>query len=122
MSRPQPGTAKHDVEDRVVRTEPHVQAHVQSVLACDEVAKSGAAGGDCLVRVLLPRIAARDTRAAEADQAEAGMQLPAQFNLNFRRLVALVAQSLHAPQPDVRSQIERRPVRAALSGGARREK
>ena len=47
--RPQPLCAEYDIQHGVVRTEGHVQAHVQSVRTRKQVTESRAAGGDSLV-------------------------------------------------------------------------
>ena len=81
---------------------------MQAELARKEVAEAHALGEGVLLAVEAFEVRPGDAGAAEADEAEAGMELPAQLELARGRVLALVAQRRDAAQRDVGPRVERR--------------
>ena len=111
-SGPEPGVADHEVDGGGAGAVGDVDAGVQPELARQLVAKAEAAAGDVLAHdfIVAPAGAGR-TDTAEADDAPALVELPAQLGLRRRRLLTLIAHRRHAAQRDEGPQEERRARR-----------
>src|SRR4029079_8717200 len=111
VSRPEPGIAHHKIHCGRPWAVRHIDAGVQSVLACQLVANAQASAADILRGGGGLPIGSSRAGAAEGNDAPAAEELPARLDLDRSSLVTLIAHRGHSAQSHEGPEKKRRAVR-----------